>query len=244
ICKIQATLGYGYAGLIPDMYLQDSIAAYYASVSLINGIGYIDWDGEEFLFDQGLGNYSVKRFHRVLFQRTAAGGMPYLRIMGATLSEGAWHYQSVWNVGGGGNMYDLPSRSWGIEGKDIRNVAYSNYFPATFGINAGIGSSSTVQPYENLEAISVGVGVTYMLSLQQSSVESCPRKYGIFSAIRTWENARAAGAFPRMLKKQLADPTRYFHLEQVNNNTWNLYTVDSSGNNKVLYQTLTRAPGY
>jgi hypothetical protein len=83
-----------------------------------------------------------------------------------------------------------------------------------------------------------------MLQLQQSSVEACPQKYAIFSAIKTWENARAANAFSRMLKKELADPARYFHLEQVDDYTWNLFTVDSSGSNKVLYKTLTRAVGY
>jgi hypothetical protein len=244
IYKIQPTTSGGYDGLVPNMALQDAIATYYANVSILNGMYYIDWDGQEFLLDQLLGNYSIKRFHRVLFATAAAGGVPYLRIMGANLMEGSWHYASVFNVGGGGNMYNIGTRGWGIEGKDLRNVAYANYFPATFGINAGIGSGSTVQQYENLEAISVGIGVTYMLSLSQSGVESCSQKYPIFSAIKTWENARAAGAFPRMLKKQLADPTRYFHLEQVDSDNWNLYTVDASGANKVFYQALTRATGY
>lgn len=244
IYKLQATCGGGYAGLVPDIDLQDSIAAYYADVSIKNGIHYIDWDGQEFLYDQAMGSYSVKRFHRVLFQRAAAGGIPYLRIMGATLSEGSWHYQSVWNVGGGKNMYDPVRRQWGIEGKDIRNVAFANYFPATFGITYGIGRSSTVQQFENLEAVSVGVGVTYMMDLRQSSVESCPVKYAIFSAIRTWENARAASAFPGWLKKELADTARYFHLQQVDANTWDLFQVDAEGKDRVLYQRLSRAPGY
>ncbi|HSB94299.1 MAG TPA: hypothetical protein VLC28_14350, partial [Flavitalea sp.] len=209
----------------------------------INGIHYIDWDGQEFLFDQGMGYYSVKRFHRKLFERIA-GKIPYLRIMGATLSEGSWHYQSVWNVGGGKNIYDILTRKWGIQGKDIRNVAYSNYFPSTFGANVGIDSSSTVQQYENLQAISVGTGVTYMMMLNQNQVEKCPSKYAIFSAIRTWENARAANAFSGMLKKELADPAKYFHLEQVNSDNWNLYTTNASGGNPVLYQTLSRAAGY
>ncbi|TDW95915.1 hypothetical protein [Dinghuibacter silviterrae] len=244
IYKMQASCGGGYAGLIPDINLQDSIAAYYADVSIKNGIHFIDWDGEEFLFDQGMGTYSVKRFHRVLFQRAAEGGISYMRIMGAGVSEGSWHYQSVWNVGGGKNMYDQVHRSWGIEGKDIRNVAFANYFPATFGITEGIGPSTTVQQFENLEAISVGVGVTYMLELRQSSVESCPVKYGIFSAIRTWENARAAGAFPRWLKNELADPTQYFHLQQVDADHWDLYRVDAGGKNPILYIKLSREAGY
>jgi hypothetical protein len=243
IYKMTPTLGFGYEGLIPDIHLQDAIAEYYGDVSIINGMYYIDWDGQEFLFDQGMGYYSVKRFHRKLFERVE-GRIPYLRIMGATLSEGSWHYQSVWNVGSGTNMYDIVKRTWGTEGKDIRNVAFANYFPATFGANAGINATSTVQQYENLEAISVGVGVTYMMTLNQSSIEQCPQKYAIFSAIKTWENARAANAFPGMLKRELADPDKYFHLEQVNNNTWNLYKTNSSGGNPVFYRTLTRAVGY
>lgn len=105
--KLQVTLDYGYEGLIPDIYLQDKIAEYYADVSSINGIRFIDLDGQEFLFNNGHGYYSVKRFFKKLFDRASFDNIPYLRISGATLSEGSWHYQSVWNVGGGKNMYDL-----------------------------------------------------------------------------------------------------------------------------------------
>lgn len=239
--KLQVTLNYGYDGLIPDIYLQDKIAEYYADVSSINGIRFIDFDGQEFLFNNGHGYYSVKRFFRKLFDRASFDSIPYLRISGATLSEGSWHYQSVWNVGGGKNMYDLTTDQWGSktsEGKDLRNVAFANYFPATFGGNFGIDSSSTPKEYEHIEAISGGVGVTYLMPLNQKSVESCPRKYEIFHAIRTWENARAANAFSRTLKKILSDPERQFHLEQIDNNTWNLYEVLNGKN--ILLQALHR----
>ena len=138
--KLQVTLDYGYDGLIPDMYLQDKIAEYYADVSSKNGIRFIDLDGQEFLFNNGHGYYAVKRFFRKLFDRASSDSIPYLRITGSTLSEGSWHYQSVWNVGGGKNMYDLKTDEWGSttsEGKDLRNVAFANYFPATFGGNFG-----------------------------------------------------------------------------------------------------------
>lgn len=39
-------------------------------------------------------------------------------------------------------MYDLKTRQWGSttsEGKDLRDVAFANYFPATFGGNFPIG---------------------------------------------------------------------------------------------------------
>lgn len=226
--KLQVTLGFGYEGIIPNMKLQDAIAEYYADMSEINGIYYHDWDGQEFLFNQGHGYYAVKRFHRKLFEKAASHHLPDLRIMGATLSEGSWHYQSVWNVGGGTNMYDLKLRKWGSstsQGKDLRDVAYANYFPVSFGGNFAIDAGSQVEDYEHIQAISVGVGVTYMLNISKAGVESCPQKDKIFKAIRTWENARAANAFPRNLKKLLADPLKNWHLEQLDSNNWRLHSM-------------------
>ncbi|MDR6844695.1 hypothetical protein [Flavobacterium granuli] len=246
ILKLQVTIEYGYDGLIPDLNLQDAVAEDYADVAKVNGIYFMDLDGQEFLFNTGQGYYGVKRFFRKMFERAAYHKIDYIRITGATLSEGSWHYQSVWNVGGGKNMYDVEKRVWGSttsEGKDIRDVAYSNYFPATFGGNFSIDKSSKVEDYEHVQAISIGVGATYMLGINQKNVEICPQKYQIFKAIRTWEDARAANAFPDDLKKKLADPKRSWTLEKGNdNNTWVLYEKINGGKNNPI--TLIRANGY
>lgn len=243
--KLQVTLNYGYDGFIPDMFLQDKIAEYYAEVGVINGLHFIDFDGQEFLFDTGHGYYGAKRFFRRMFERSAELGVPYIRFTGATLSEGSWHYQSIYNVGGGKAMYDLATRKWGdktSEGKDIRNVSLANYYPATFGGNFAIDSTSTIEQYEHVQAISVGVGVTYMIILNQKSVESCKRKYQIFKVIRTWENARAANAFPRWVKKQLAYPARNWTLEEINRDTWRLWEVVNGVKTRPV--VLNRARGY
>ena len=144
-------------------------------------------------------------------------------------------------------MYDVGLRKWGSttsEGKDLRDVAYSNYFPATFGINFSIGHGSRVADYEHIEAISIGVGATYMIELSKSSVESCPVKYEIFAAIKTWENARAANAFPRWVKKELMDASQNFHLEEVDENNWNLYKLNADGSAKQLFVSLKRDKAY
>jgi hypothetical protein len=232
-----------YGGLAPDIFLQDRYADYYATLFKKNGMNYIDFDGEEGMFYQGFGEYSVKRFYARLFAMARRQGMDSLRITGATLSGGAWHYHSAWNVGGGSNMYTAKTRSWGIEGKDLRNVTYGNYFPSSFGGNFELDPHSTVQEYENIQAISVGLGVTYMLSLSEKTAESCPAKQVIFSAIRTWEDARKADAFPRGIKKGLSDPSRYFHLEAVDGDTWNLYKVGNDGAGRRLFAVLKRNGG-
>ncbi len=243
IYKLQVTINYGYDGLIPNMQLQDKIAEYYADVCKINGLAYYDFDGQEFLFNNGHGYYSVKRFFHKMFDRAKEIGVPYIRFTGSTLSEGSWHYQSIWNVGGGKNLYDVETREWGSatsQGKDLRDVTYANFFPVGMGGNFPIKAESTVAQYEHVQAISVGIGSTYSLQLNQKDVESCLQKYAIFKAIRTWENARAANAFPRWLKKELANPANQFHLEELSVDTWQLYKTDLDGKNKKPFCTVRK----
>lgn len=245
--KLQVTLNYGYDGLIPNMALQDKIAEYYADICQLNNINYYDFDGQEFLFNNGHGYYSAKRFFRKMFERAKVLGVEDIRFTGATLSEGSWHYQSIWNVGGGKNLYDAETREWGSatsQGKDLRDVSYSNYFPVGMGGNFPITKDSKVEDYEHIQAMAVGTGATYSLKLNQKNVETCPQKDEIFKVIRTWENARAANAFPRWVKKMLVDPKNSFRLEELDQNTWKLYKIDHSNANKELLATLKRAKGY
>jgi hypothetical protein len=111
------------------------------------------------------------------------------------------------------------------------------------GGNFPIKENSTVEQYEHIQAISVGVGTTYSLILNQKDVESCPQKEAIFNVIRTWEDARAANAFPRWVKKELSDPAKSWKLETgKDNDTWLLYPiVEGKKADPVL---LKRAPGY
>ena len=243
ICKLQVTINYGYDGLIPNMKLQDKIAEYYADVSFINGLGYYDFDGQEFLFNNGHGYYSAKRFFRKMFDKAAMHGIPSIRFTGATLSEGSWHYQSIWNVGGGKNLYDVETREWGSttsQGKDLRDVTFANYFPVGMGGNFPINANSTAEQYEHIQAISVGLGTTYSLYLNQKDVESCPQKEAIFKVIRTWENARAANAFTRDIKKLLTKPEKNWRLlDGENKDTWILNELKDG--KKVKSYILNRA---
>ena len=215
--KMQVTVAWGYQGLIPNLELQDEIARHYADICRNSGIGYYDFDGQEFLFHSGFGSYSVKRFFRTMFERAQEYGLPDIRFTGATLSEGSWHYQSIWNVGGGLNMYDADKRMWGSttsQGKDLRDVTFANFFPSSFGGNFPITAASTVEQYEHIEATAVGYGATYSLKISQKDVESCPQKYAIFDVIRTWEEARRAGAFPSYIRKLLRDPSLNWRLKE------------------------------
>ena len=144
-------------------------------------------------------------------------------------------------------MYDVDTREWGSttsQGKDLRDVTYANFFPVGMGGNFPINANSTVDQYEHIQAISVGVGTTYSLSLSQKDVESCPKKDEIFKVIRTWENARAANAFPRWVRQVLSDVSQSFHLEEADANHWNLYKVNADGTGKQFFIALERDKAY
>ena len=229
--KMQVTVGWAYQGLVPGLELQDELGRHYADICKNSGVRYYDLDGQEFLFHSGFGTYSVKRFFRSMFEQAKKYGLPDIRFTGATLSEGSWHYQSIWNVGGGLNLYDVDKRVWGSttsQGKDLRDVTYANFFPSSFGGNFPITATSTVEQYEHIEATAVGYGATYSLKIGQKDVESCPQKYAIFNVIRTWEEARRADAFPTHIKKLLQDPKLSWRLEKKADGTgWTLYQMEN-----------------
>ena len=227
--KVQPTVGGAYAGLVPNLELQDELARHYADICKNCGLGMFDYDGQEFFFHTGFGSYSVKRFFRNMFAQAREYGLPDIRFTGATLSEGSWHYQSTWNVGGGLNIYDVKKRVWGSttsQGKDLRDVTYANFFPSSFGANFPITAQSTVEDFEHIEATAVGYGCTYALKIGQRDVESCPQKYGIFQVIRTWEEARRANAFPTYIRKLLQNPDLSWRLERNEDaEGWILYQI-------------------
>ncbi|MBC9930587.1 hypothetical protein [Chitinophaga qingshengii] len=213
-----------YRGFAPNMDLQEDYAGYYGRWLTEGHMDYIDFDGLESCIYQGHGQYSFKRFFRKLFDTYRQTGGDYLRVMGSCVYEGNWHYMSVCNVGGGDHMFDPVHNKWGIEGKDMRYVFESNYFPATFGIMSYSGSWSLYDA-ENLQAKSIGWNATYMLGLSQETVESSGEKQAIFRAFRDWQDARAAGMFNTQQREKLKDLRYKYHLERNGEGSYILYTL-------------------
>lgn len=226
LVKLQITC---YHGFIPDMKLMLTYADYYAQRLNDLGMEYVDFDGFESCMYQNQGDYAFKVFLRRLFDsyHQLTGGK-YLRIMGSTVTEGSWHYMSVCNVGGDENMFDPVANHWGIEGKDIRYQWGSSYFPITFGVQTYRGDW-TVYDAENLEAKSIGWNATYMLGLDQNTVEESNEKKAIFKAFRAWENARHADVFTKATREKLADMRLKFHLEQIGEKSFQLSPVKEIG---------------
>lgn len=222
LVKLQITC---YHGFIPDMKLLTTYADYYAQRLDDLGMEYVDFDGFESCTYQNQGDYAYKVFlRRLLATYHQLSGRSYLRIMGSGVAEGSWHYMSVCNVGGENNMFDPVANQWGIEGKDIRYELGSSYFPVTFGVQSYRGDWNMYDA-ENLQAKSIGWNATYMLGLDQNTVERSGEKDAIFKAFRAWENARRANVFTKSTKQKLADLGLKFHLEQTGEESFRLSPV-------------------
>lgn len=203
-----------YQGFAPDMQLLLAYADYYATVLHENGMEYVNFDGFESAVYQNHGYYAVRRFVRRLFETYAklTGGKA-LRVTGSCIFSGAWEYMGFCNVGGNENMFNPVENRWGIEGKDLRNAWSSSYIPPTFGVQS-FRRDWTVYDAENLQAKAVAWNATYALGLDQDSVEKNCEKDAIFKAFRTWEDARADGAFDQSTRDGLKDLGLKFHLER------------------------------
>ena len=132
------------------------------------------------------------------------------------------------NIGGGNNMFNPVTNSFGIQGKDERNGNVNNFICPTFGIQ-NFQSEWDEQVIENLQSKAVAWNATYMLGLSENAVEKCLDKERVFKAFRVWEDARRADIFSKELKEEMKAQENRYHLERINDHTWTLYTVDISG---------------
>ncbi len=210
-----------YHGFVPDMTLMLDYADYYADLMARNGMDTINFDGLESTLYQNQGYYGVRCFFRRLFETYAkltGGKAP--RVRGSCVFAGAWEYMNACDFA----EFNPSTGRWNIEGKDISTAFGNSYYPRTFGTQAWHNDWSVFE-IENLQAKSIGWDATYELNLSQATLDNCGEKDAIFPAFRAWQNARAAGVFTREQKLKLRSPDCKFHLEQVGDNVFKLYTV-------------------
>jgi hypothetical protein len=211
-----------YRGFAPDIYLQDTYARAYADILNKGGMDYIDFDGLESCWYQGQGQYSIKRFYDTLFAHLHH----YIRNTGSCIFDGNWHYMSSLDVGG--DLFDPAANRFKIQGKDFKYIYGDNLLHFSFGL-VNFSPRWDVAVAENLEARAIAWDGQYMLGLAQEEVEKCGEKYGVFHAIRTWEDARAAGVFTATHKKSFRNLENRFHLETTGKGRWKLYPVRQIG---------------
>jgi hypothetical protein len=85
------------------------------------------------------------------------------------------------------------------------------------GFDAGFALAASLASTAQLEAAPDSAGATKKRGATAA----------ILAAVRQWETARMAGAFPPEIKAQLRDNTREFHLEPAGEKQWDLYPMEN-----------------
>jgi hypothetical protein len=97
-----------------------------------------------------------------------------------------------------------------------------NYLPRHLGFYI-TKPKDTIYDVEFMLAQAAGFDAGFCMEL--SHYTSGPNLNSVLDAVRTWQEARDAGAFPDELKPLLQNPANSFHLEKSGTDKWKLYAV-------------------
>ena len=228
-------MDHGYKVFLTDADLSREVARNIARLCNHTGAMQLSFDGLEGNWSTGCGQYGRTLFTTAWYDALT----PVLR--GRVINDASnpghfnWHIYTRMNWG----------EPWGAgfrKGQTLyrfKNQLYfeRNLMPHMLGWFA-LSQETTVQDAEWLLAraagfdagfaLAAGLASTAQLAADPAALDTA-RQYGatpaILEAIRQWETARLAGAFPDDLKAALRDNTREFHLESAGPGRWDLYPV-------------------
>jgi hypothetical protein len=209
----------GYGGALGSLPIIDEIAARLATAYNDTGIRATSYDGLESAGYNGWGGYGFAHLVNGVYRQLDSKEFV---TECSNLASNTWDAQS--------------RASWGEIGRTdyaqlLRSNTFyrANYLPGMMG-QQGLSGNDSLQKIETTmaRAASLNAGINFETSV--GSLASGSNSAALLQAITTWESARAMGAFTPDQKKQLGDPSKFWHLSAVTpNQEWTLRQVDSSG---------------
>jgi len=186
--------------------------------------------------------YDVMTYLTKVHATAARLGYPAVRSMSGGFAYESWFFITAQNNGylcnPNGLTLNNPGHN-GSEGINFLTQYYSNYYTVSLH-GPGIADFKSANMLEQFMRFVAGWDASAGIGMSQKAVEGLgnEKKQQYFAIIRKWENARRYSVIPNDIKLMMRDLNNNFLLEQVNNNTWNLYKADKDGNNKQFYRTL------
>jgi hypothetical protein len=231
-------MDHDYQVFLTDASLGQEIARNVADLFNQTGAWQLSFDGLEGNWSTGYGQYG-----RTLFVKAWYDALnPELRgqIINDASNPGHfnWHMQTRMNWG-------EPWYAGFRESQTLyrfKNQVYfeRNYMPHMLGWFA-LRPETSLEDAEWLLARAAGFDAGFALATSMSSTaqktsdasavnatKALSMTETILNAVRQWETARMARAFPASLKAALSDNTREFHLEAAGQNRWNLQEVHAA----------------
>ncbi|MEI6682077.1 MAG: hypothetical protein WCO44_05595 [Bacteroidota bacterium] len=214
--EVAKLMDHPYKVFLPNLALQQEIAAKLAARFNETGLEQMDFDGHEGCLSSGQGDYAME-----LFAKTFYDHLDHTVLNGTSNSEPFyWHINSYcnwgepWNGGFTESMQQYRLDNQGLFGR--------NYLPHMLGWYL-LTEKTTLAEMEWMLARSAGYNAGFAMATSLESLRKNPNTGVLLDAIREWEKCRLNKAFPEAIREQLRDPKKEFHLEKVTDADWDLY---------------------
>ncbi|MCL5281418.1 MAG: alpha-L-fucosidase [Planctomycetes bacterium] len=222
---IAKLMDHAYKVFLTNAELSQEVARRLADLFNQTGLMQISFDGLEGNWSTGMGQYG-----RTLFVTT---WYDHLRddLRGRVINDASnpghyfWHIYTRMNWG---EPWYAGFRESQTEYR-LKNQEYfrRNLMPCMLGW-FNMTAQTSLEDIEWLLARAAGFDAGFALNTSLRVVQDNGRGESILQAIKAWETARMSGAFSESQKRRLQDIRQEFHLEALDEHSWNLYPVYSS----------------
>jgi hypothetical protein len=216
---------HGYWVFLGDAALNDEIAVTLARLCNETGLTRFAFDGIEGTAASGLGAYAFNRIVTLWYQNLKPG------LQGRIFWESSIPTHFNWHAGTAQNWGEAHYASFRLSQLSSRlaNLGFyrRNYLPCMLGCFK-INVETSVEDAEWLGARAAGHDAGFSLSFYRQEKPDWGdaarnvEKEAILAAIKTWEAARAAGAFSPEQKERLRRMDHEFHIEAAGEGEWRL----------------------
>ena len=229
-------MDHGYAVFLTDIDLTKEEARNIARVFNETGIMQISFDGLEGAWSTGLGQYGLSMMIKEWYDNLE----PKYRncINDASMTT---HYNwTMFTRMNWGEPWYAGFRESQLNLRLMNQDFYRrNLIPCMLGWFT-YGAETSIEDVNWLLARSAAFDAGYTLVTNGDAVARNGASDQIIEAIRIWENARMAQAFPAELKREMEHIANEYALEEVSADSWNLYPFALQ---RFEHKNITRQPG-
>jgi len=236
--KIELLADHGYKVFLTDADLSIEVAANIADLFNRTGLRQISFDGLEGNRSTGMGNYGEILFTNEWYQQLSPNIREHYIADASRTSHYFWHIYTRMNWG---EPWYAGFRESQTEYR-LKNQAYftRNMMPHMLGWFS-LRDTTSSEDIEWMLARAAGFDAGFAFVVNPRTLQINGRSEKILDLVKTWETARMKGAFTEDQKTRLQDIHNEFHLEPADGQSWDLYPVHASLNNKYLNKS--RQPG-
>ena len=235
--EIAKLMDHGYKTFLTDIDMQNEVAKRIAQLFNETGLRQVSFDGLEGCWATGMGQYGRTLFANSWYENLND------ELKGKVINDASnpghyfWHIYTRMNWG---EPWYAGFRESQTQYRLKNQNFYSrNLMPHMLGWFS-MKPETSIEDAEWLLARAAGFDAGFALVTSPAIVKMNGYGKEILSAIKQWEKARMGGAFNENQKDLMKSVSNEFHLEQVDDNSWNLYRIYSE---KFSHKKKIRQPG-